>query len=245
MAGLNTELDSSFFTYPLSGVADSTEDNVVQRRKDGVSAMEMLNYIFKKQFGIPNSKPYIKYNVDIPLKKSSINNSTKDKQYSQEIPYRPPNDLIQDLNFSKYGGERYISPSYPYIVYYKDLIMVSTDTINPSYYILDNGTILTEKAIPIFYGNDKDFNITYGRNTDDEENGVQLRIKDPSGNTLRFGDPNAGSWLFDVDTGIVTFYDDINEEEYTAISSANPPRISFWRYEGLIGNNSIMNVADF
>jgi hypothetical protein len=238
-------LAPNFFEYPLIGSNSTTM--AIDRYTDGVGPTEMINYMFKKQFGIPNVFPYQPYNSDIQLQISALNNSTLDKQYSQYIPYNPPTDKVEDTSFNKYGGKRYVSSEYPYMVYYENLQMrtVQEATINAFCVADTNGpdadtnTILTRNAISPFYGNDPNFTSSYQ---------TELKIEVMINNEilqLFFGTIPEGSWLFDVDTGIVTFYDSINSSDYGVITNANPPRISFWRYEGLIGNNTVMSVQDF
>jgi hypothetical protein len=69
-------------------------------------------------------------------------------------------------------------------------------------------------------------------------------IKDVNGISFDFGDSNYGSWLLDADSGVLTFYDRINLAQY-AVDADNPPRITFWRYEGLTGNSGIVNVGSY
>ena len=238
-------LRPNFFQPPLIGRDDN---DVINPNADGIGPTEMINYMFKKQFGIPNAYPYEPYYNDLQLRISGLNNSTLDKQYSQFIPYTPPTDKEQDINFIKYGGSRYISSQYPYIAYYENLQMTTVaegtnnafcvgDKINS---VINNDTILTRNAISPYYGNDPTFSTSY-------KDELKIYIANTNNNYVDalFGSINEGSWLFDVDTGIVTFYDSLNSEYYRELTSTNPPKISFWRYEGLIGNNSIMNVADF
>jgi len=234
------DLPSAFNQYPLIGSNDTIiGDYIVQRRYDGINATEMLNYIFKKQFGIPNAYPYNTYDDDTLQRVSAINNSTLDKQYSQYIPYQPPTDKIQDTTFdnSKYGntGERYISSNYPYMAYYTNMQMsyISDYSFFVGYNNDDGTTFyLTQNAISPFYGRDPTF--------DPQTYFKELLVYDSAGNPLEFGIPSAGNWILDCDSGILTFYDDTPN-----VTATNPPIISFWRYEGLIGNNTIMNVKDF
>jgi len=97
--------------------------------------------------------------------------------------------------------------------------------------------ILTRNAI----------NYYYGAKGQGQTNTYAIGLTDINGVSLQFGTVDAGSWLLDCDSGILTFYDDINSTNTGATVDAdlNPPRISFWRYEGLIGNNTVMNVQDF
>jgi hypothetical protein len=237
----NPQLNDIFFQYPLIGSNTNIPgDYTVQRRKDGINATEMLNYMFKKQFGIANAYPYLKYNYDVRQRTTAINNSTLDKQYSQKIPLEPPNDNILDNNFdsSIYGdnnGARYISSKYPYMVFYANMPMTYLDA--NSFFVgyvnddLAETFYLTQNAVSPFYGNDPNFDNTYLK---------ALIVRDSLNNKLPFGIPGSGDWLLDCDSGILTFYDNASN-----VTTTTPPRISFWRYEGLIGNNTIMEVKDF
>ena len=253
MGDINTNLDISFSQYPLIGSNIPNAIFTIQRRNDGINATEMLNYMFKKQFGIPNALPYINYAYDEPTIITAINNSTLDKQYSQNIPYLPPTDKIEDSNFNTneiYNSEskRFISQKYPYMVYYENITMTQLSDI--AFYVGydddNNDTVirinLSQKAISQFYGRDANFDdgdLYYG----------QLKVYGKISNTtnyseLSFGIKESGNWLLDCDTGILTFYDNIGKTNII-VNGNNPPRISFWRYEGLIGNNTVMSVADF
>lgn len=228
-------LASNFFAYPLVGSSGCNTD--------GVDPMEMLNFLFKKQFGFPNTKPYIKYNNE-----RTINNfkpSTKNLQYSQIIPSYPPNDLYLDTTFSNYysgiNQARFVSSNYPYIAFYSTLIMgnASTDSTASNAWWISNPNatlIFTQNAISPTYGinpTQSPFSNYFGT----------TKVYTNTGTQLSFTTNAGGSWLFDTDSGVLTFYD--IPTTGGGVSVANPPRISFWRYEGLIGNNAIMNIQDF
>jgi len=235
-----SEIPNNFFQYPLLGT-NEVGDYTIQRRSDGINPTEMLNYMFKKQFGIPNANPYNVYNVDLKNRISAINSSTLDKQYSQSIPYKPPSDKIIDDTFNNVrygGGSRYISSEKPYMIYYMNIPMIAADSVGQSFYVVDKNasgqviSILTQNAISPYYGNDPNFSPpTYLS---------ELIITNINGDILDFGESYSGNWLLDCDSGILTFYDSI-----PTVNLDNPPRISFWRYEGLIGNNTVMTVGDF
>jgi hypothetical protein len=278
-----TLLNPIFFQYPLIGSNTAiTGDFTVQRRNDTINPTEMLNYMFKKQFGIPNVLPYTNYANDEFIPTTAINNSPLDKQYSQEIPKQPPSDInmIRDITFNtnnlyNSNSERYISRDNPYMVYYKNINMISLSS--ESFYAGTYNSIgnirfyLTKNAISPFYGNDQNIPlvnkyysklIVEGRNITTETISETISVTDPetgeitqeiietevttvTGYTnLAFDNKNAGSWLLDCDTGILTFYDNVLPSIAT-VNQENPPRISFWRYEGLIGNNTVMTVGDF
>lgn len=260
----NTAITNIFSQYPLiNSNASNAEGIIVSYRGDGVDPTEILNYMFKKQFGIPNASPYSTYSTE-SVAQSSFQNSTTDRQFSQYIPFQCPTDIYEDTDFRNnivfngilvddspdYNQARYISSNYPYLAFYSNVIMLSIVSGSQlAFYVQDeNYNILTQNAISLFYSQ-KNTKIYGELNVDANGNILsyqnQIKLTDITGNNnLQFGYKLAGSWLFDTDSGIVTFYDDVDQSVAT-VNADNPPRISFWRYEGLIGNNTIMNVADF
>jgi hypothetical protein len=228
-------LQNIFFNNPLIDIVQGYSN-------DGIDPTEMLNFFFKKTLGIANAKPYTQYYDDLITTPSYIN-TFQTQQYSQFVPSAPPTDIINDNTFVPFysGGfqYRYYSQKYPYLAYYETIVMANATKpgdYNYSFYIESNDTILTKNAIPLFYGLNKSnfssgtnyFNSTHLSDINDEYR-------------IFYGDPNYGSWLFDTDSGILTFYDTPPFD----IGRDSPPRISFWRYEGLIGNSSIVNVGEY
>jgi hypothetical protein len=234
-------LSQIFSEYPLinSNVTNSF-------RGDGINVTEIVNFIFKKQFGIPNTNPYIDYSGESYI--DSLLNASKDRQYSQIIPYDYPIDIYIDLNFPNTMNDnlnvnnqyRYISSNYPYLSYYSNIIMSPSSVADNgevlSFYVLTpNSNILTKNAVSYSYG-------LKSVNAPARAYYNTIRLKASDGTNLNFGASPAGNWIFDTDSGIVTFYDNPTVAQ---VNGDNPPRISFWRYEGLIGNNTVMNVGDF
>jgi hypothetical protein len=87
---------------------------------------------------------------------------------------------------------------------------------------------LSTDIIPHYYGDGTSYNITLSDDT-------------ISRTPLFFGDEDSGSWIMDTDSGVLTFYNNVTS---TTIDNVNPPRISYWRYEGLTGNANIVEVFD-
>lgn len=251
-------LPDNYFTPPLIGT---------DIRQDGIDPTEILNYLFKKSFGIPNGKAYYTYNNEFTTYNSTP--SIKNKYiYSQKIPntiVKPTiinnsldptdNNFNEDSNWSNIGypnaytggytnalGQKYVSNIYPYLAYYNNVKMISTGYPNtttpiaPSFMVgnIVRGvvTCLSTDIIPYFYGDATSPNNYKIKLTDDS---------DPP-NELIFGEPTSGSWIMDTDSGVLTFYDDITTG--LTVNNANPPRISYWRYEGLTGNANIVEVFD-
>lgn len=213
-------LPPNFDAYPLVGPDQITPN----KRQDGVDPSEILNYLFKKSFGIPNTIPYSDYAND----SAGAFNSTpaiKNKYiYAQPIPDTAPSDLTTDGSWTV--GTRQTSTSYPYLVYYTNVPMTSING-NQSFACYDtNGILFSNNGIPYFYGDGSSYNII-------------LTANDTT--ILYFGQISYGSWLMDTDSGVLTFYDDVTA---ATVDAANPPIISFWRYEGLTGNANIVEVFD-
>jgi len=239
-------LQNIFSQYPLINTNASNS-----YRGDGVNITEIVNFIFKKQFGIANTSPYATYNNEYSL--TSFTNSTKDRQFSQTIPFEYPIDIYEDytfrnnmLNYNNDNNQgRYISSNYPYLVFYSNIIMSAIDEgLNVSFIAKNyNSTnnIISQNAVSYYYSRKTPSISEYSTNLYDNA----FKIFDFTSLTeLPFGNPSYGSWLFDSDSGVLTFYDDVDQTLAT-VNAQNPPRISFWRYEGLIGNNTIMNVVEF
>lgn len=206
-------LPPNFSIYPLVG--DSGQ------RADGVDPQEILNYLFKKSFGIPNTRQYITYANEL-YSYNSTQNLLNTNIYSQFIPYNAPSDLNQDsiLNY------KYTSQSFPYIAYYSNVIMNSIN--NTSFNVIHNSILISNKCIPYFFG-------------DPETTSYKIIVTTNTNTELFFGSIPHGSWIMDTDSGVLTFYDDVSID---IVNSAYPPRISYWRYEGLTGNANIVEVFD-
>jgi len=233
-----TSLSSNYYAFPLMG----TNCNA-----DGVNPTEIINYLFKKQLGLANTSKLHTYNSET-FKYNSYHPITTELQFSQYIPPNPPNDLIQVhfCNINSYsnipGQAKYISSNYPYLAFFSNVFMNPTTgapNLSNSFTISDTNysTFLTTNSIPYAYGLN---NINGGSSYRDaiEIHTSNLAIK------LSFTGVADGSWIFDTDSGILNFYDTPTRSGLT-LNRTTPPRISFWRYEGLIGNNTFMNIGDF
>jgi hypothetical protein len=231
-------LASNYFSYPLIGPTSNYQDYLA----DGVNPTEILNYLFKKSFGFPNANPYNDYNNDAPASYNSEKNLTNNNIYGQFIPFASSSlyPLIQDASWSNPGypddnttGVKYISSNYPYIAYYSNVKMTQAGIDSNSFFCGDGnnpiGTNFSKNSIPYTFGDFTYKPILY------YSDGVRV---------FNFGNSNYGSWLLDADSGVLTFYDRINLAQY-AVSALNPPRITFWRYEGLTGNSGIVNVGSY
>jgi len=233
-----TSLTSNYFAYPLMGTNCNT---------DGVNPTEIINYLFKKQLGLANTSKLQTYNSE-PSQYNNYHPSTTDLQFSQYIPPNPPDDLIQvnfcNINrFSNIPGQaKYISSNYPYLAFYSNVFMnptTSAQNLSNSFTISDTNYLifLTTNSIPYAYG----LNNISSENS--YRNAIKIRTSNLAGE-FSFTGTTDGAWIFDTDSGILNFYDTPTRNGLI-LNRTTPPRISFWRYEGLIGNNTFMNIGDF
>jgi len=216
-------LPNNFLTEPLVG------PGVNGWRSDGVDPTEMINYLFKKSFGIPNAQAYKTYRFDFSGTYNSTQTIKNNFIYAQYIPDTAPSDTIEDTSWSIPQSSRYISQSYPYLVNYRDILMTGLNSDNPSFVCKNSDdTLISNNTIPYYYGDHSSYNII---------------LKGNNNTLLNFGLLSAGSWIMDTDSGILTFYDDVDPTIAT-VNKDTPPRISYWRYEGLTGNANIVEVFD-
>ena len=233
------DLPPNFNVYPLSGLTSGGNN-----RADGVDPSEILNFLFKKSFNIPNAAPYQNYGYDSIYYNASIHLNSRNV-YSQYIPpsipvslgrypigytLNPITDLILDTTYPNGDGQKFIHPTYPYLAYYYSMLMTAAEANDYTFFVGTNNPPrinLTQNVIPLNYGD----GVSYNYNLNSYDNST----------TLFFGNSNFGSWLLDTDSGVLTFYDNVNQ---AIVNAGNPPRISFWRYEGLTGNSGISEVYE-
>jgi hypothetical protein len=231
--------------------------------KDAIDVPEYLYLLSKKFFGFVNTVPdLIYYSEDTPSFQFETPNGfpflQQKKLYSQIVPYSnpmvdtntyalKPNSLIYDPSFSNYNyfyfntfmnndsmSKKYISKEYPYIAFYSNLLLTGIDTVSryskTLYSNFNTAYVhpLLQNAISKNYDGSYDYRLNYS-------NGTRQILQ------------NNGYWLVDTDAGSVNFYD---SNSFVAgvnyqVNSNNPPRISFFRYEGLFGEASILQGQDF
>jgi hypothetical protein len=222
---------------------------------DALDIPEMFYAFQKKFFGLPNTIPDILYSSELlPSITSGVPNSfpyiQQNKIYGQTVPLPNPiatirggipalsSNYTQDTTFINsnyvYFGcnmnidtmsSRYYANSFPYICYYSNLLL-SPITNNKARYpntLYSNFTTtyahpLLQNSIAASYDTTY-YPIVY------TNNGIQRII------------PTDGYWLLDNDTGILIFYD--SNTTVSQVNASNPPRISFFRYEGLFGEAGV------
>jgi hypothetical protein len=223
--------------------------------RDAQNIPEMMYLIIKKNFGLANTIPDRLYASEtVPNTRNAIPNAFpfihQRKLYSQDVPLSNPmvrsiqtlnNNNYIDHSFSntnklfwgnqtlvEFQSSKYINCNYPYICYYSNLLLTNTIRGNPitaySNFNTSYGHPLLINAISEFYDTTYRPYLYYSN----------------TGNRIVGTD---GYWLLDPDAGIVTFYD--SNTGGSQVNSNNPPRISFFRYEGLFGEANILSSQDF
>ena len=230
---------------------------------DALNIPEMLFFMQKKFLGIPLTVPDTVYSTEAqPNNKTFTQNSFPNshfiKRYAQLVPlsnYMSPSatsfgvfnitraridnnfsqnfvNLIPSKFFDKVftyqaNTSRYISLSEPYIVYYSNILL---------------------EPIGSFINSDKYSNFcpTYGHpllvNSISQYYDISYSPRLVFSNTRIQIFPTNGYWLLDNDSGLLTFYD--SNTSGNQVSTSNPPRISFYRYEGLFGEANILQGQD-
>jgi hypothetical protein len=227
--------------------------------RDGQNVPEILYALQKKSVGVANiviDRSYLSINYGgnhFNATPNAFMRTHQDNLYAQYVPLKNPiitvgtdrnnfviidSNTIQEVQWSNYGyfcfgtsmsndniSKKYISCNYPYIAYYKDLLLTAIGlNVSLNYTRLDTTYThpLLQNAISTYY---------------DSSYFTQLA----SCNVLL--SRNNGSWGFDTDAGVITFYDS-NTQFVQQVSRTNPPRISFFRYEGLFGEANILQGQD-
>ena len=231
---------------------------------DSINVPEFLSLLSKKFFGYVNTVPdNFYYSEDVPSFQYSTPNGFpylhQNKLNSQVIPLSNPlvdtsrfsaitttyslklEAMSKDPTFSNYNyfyfnknmkndslSSKYISKDYPYIAFYSNLLLTNIS--------------INERSSTSLYKNN--FDITYVHPL--LQNAISINYDYSYSYNLYQSDgttiitPFNGSWLVDTDVGAVSFYD----RTVPQVGSNNLPRISFFRYEGLIGEASILQGQD-
>jgi hypothetical protein len=237
-------------------------------RFDAFSIPEGVTYLFKKSIGFPNTTPQGFLTNEVADNNNSFPFITNNKIYNQNIPQSnlPLNTYILDPSFNNINfkflspnltdfrndkqGARYYSSNYPYIAYYSNLLLSKTGDdsgLNPIYTTLNTvsyGHPLLVNAIPITL-------VPYANGSPGSYSTTLLTSNIGAQTVIQ---PTNGYWLVDTDSGILTVYDAFRAPVQLGPvigPSGNPtgeyrlPRISFYRYEGLIGSTNVANAQDF
>jgi hypothetical protein len=232
---------------------------------DGINVPEYLYLLSKKFFGYVNTVPDLSFiGEDVPTFAYSVPNGFpylhQKKLYAQIVPLSnpmfdtnrfllKPEAMFRDYSFSNYNyfyfnknmnndslSSKYISKDYPYIAFYSNLLLTNISirertqdidgTIKSLYSNFDTTYVhsLLQQSISVNYDGSYAYSLY-------QSNGIEQIY------------PDNGYSLVDTDVGSINFYDRITSGQQ--ISSSNPPRISFFRYEGLFGEANILSSQEF
>jgi hypothetical protein len=187
---------------------------------------QILNLLYKKYLDLPNTNPNIGTGTS-ELKIFSAKNSYIQNNFSQYIPLSNPNDYhIVASNSTSFGATiKKISSNYPYIAYYETLPLYTATQYNNISFTHSN----LNRIILASY--DESYSPTiFNYNTT-----LNITKYTPPGQKTRLGLSDSKYINIDSDSGILTFY---NIETSNIVSYSNPPVISFYRYEGLVGTDA-------
>jgi len=182
---------------------------------------QILNLLYKKYLDLPNVNPNIKGTTSEPAL-FSAKNSYIQNNFAQYIPLSNPNDYHTVATYLTSFGvtTKKISLSYPYIAYYDKLPLVSATQYNDNSYTHSN----LNRIILATYNNSYSPTI-FNFNT--TQNITQVGSNAPL--------PDSEYINIDSDSGVLTFY---NITTSNIVSFSNPPVISFYRYEGVVGTDA-------
>jgi hypothetical protein len=182
------------------------------------SDTEKIELLFKKNYGYPYANPYA----------SMLQESTSQSRpriipalqiLVEPIPPVAPSLLVEDTSFDSVKGRRFTNNSAPHVIKYEKLLLKSITTQYTFWYIDATSATpsanLLSNSIPSTY--DPHTN-TYTIFLYITINGIERELSP---------DSPEYPWLFDCDGGYITFLKPV------PISSII--RLTFWRYEGIIG----------
>jgi len=213
----NITIDTSYLTTGTGGNFNSFTPNAFANN-------HQLN-IFSQY--VPLSNPFGSSAISFNTNRAILVNSWSNFNY-----YGFASPMSNDLLSSKY-----ISIEYPYIAFYSNLLLTSP-TIFRNQNTGDYRNLDTTYTHPLLQNTISGFyDLSYkpyliGRRRDNNNPTEILSTN--------------GAWTLDTDSGVITFYDSntTGTTQAVQVSRSNPPRISFFRYEGLFGEANILQGQD-
>lgn len=191
-----------------------------------ISLSDQVDYLFKKALGFPETNTSRPAAAERPY--FSKPNVFTFQQMAQEFPKTPPNDFVlttlpTDITVSNV----YKSTSYPYIYLYSNLTLQSavSGSSNAFYSPYLKNLISPSLTETGFYNyiirtNDLAFDIT--------ANGTYV-----------------ATHVIDADSGVLYFFTYPSYSGNAQVLANQPPKVTFYRYEGLIGNVGIASIQEF
>jgi hypothetical protein len=191
-----------------------------------ISLPDQVDYLFKKALGFPETNTTRPAAAERPY--FSKPNVFTFQQMAQEFPKTPPNDFVLTTSPTDVTvGGVYKSITYPYIYLYSNLTLggEASGSSNAFYSPYLKNLISPSLTDSGFYNyiirtNNLAFDIT--------ANGAY-----------------AASHVIDADSGVLYFFTYPSYSGAAEVKASQPPRVTFYRYEGLIGNVGIASVQEF
>jgi hypothetical protein len=187
---------------------------------------EKITLVLKKALGVPNTKPADPASLFSEIATPSRSAVFTSQIYSQLVPTDADVSggsltsaafgLTQDMSFVSGDGAglaaRYTSATWPQIAYYAAIPLA-----------------------PAFPGNNQAFAspLLAGAVPGTLSNAYLPVVTDVTGSGLI--PVGANPYIIDGDAGILTFYANVTAPGVVPVTSAAPPRVSFFRYEGTRG----------
>ena len=190
-----------------------------------ISLSNQVDYLFKKALGFPETDT-----LRAPAGEAayfSKPNVFTFQQLAQEFPNTPPNDFI--LTTSPIGvtvSNVYKSRSYPYIIKYESLTVQSVSGSSNAFY----SPYLKNLISPSL--------------TDNGFYNYIIRTNDLASN-ITANSFYSSTHVIDTDSGVLYFFTYPSYSGPSQVTSTQPPKITFYRYEGLIGNVGIASLQEF
>ena len=222
-----------------------------------LSNLEKTNYLFKKLLGKPSTLDDREFFQE-PNRPARAN-VFQTQIFKDPIPTEAPTSLsgLGDTDLDNNGNT--LAGSYEGrtngIVkrYVKIPLTAITGTGGKSYEALEATTSHPNNNNSHGSGGADGTSGTYNRVTQDGVpfnfdplGSYEIKLYKANGTEIPFGS-SGGEWLFDYESGIVTFYE---YDNISGIDASNPPLISFYRYIGEKGvgmslvNKTIFNAGD-
>jgi hypothetical protein len=209
-------------------------------------------YILQKKYlGVPNTIPDALYSTEfVPSILDKVPSGYpylhQTKLYAQTVPLSNPMAFIENgiatlnsnfqqdklfvnSNYSCFGcnmisdtnSSRYFCSTYPYICFYSNLLLSPIGRNQDRFSATLYSNFTTTYAHPLLQNSiSQSYDITY----------YPVLYTNTNNNVIY---PSDGYWIIDNDTGVLMFFD--SNTTVSQVNSSNPPRISFFRYEGLFG----------
>ena len=191
-----------------------------------ISLSNQVDYLFKKALGFPETSI-----LSIPATEQAYFSKQSVftfQQLAQEFPKTPPSDFVLttkpgDVTVSNV----YKSISYPYIYKYENLTLQSAVVgSSNSFYSPYLKNLLSPSLTDSGTYN-------YVINTNDMTNIITANIT------------YIATHVVDADSGVLYFFTYPSYSGTAAVTKDQPPKITFYRYQGLIGNVGIATLQEF